>query len=624
MTRTFFSLFAFLFCSIQLGAQHIKSSLHQQPMKAVVNVADANKKVVWSINLQTIVPRPKVFGNQTAIKQRNYARQSERNHSQYTAQQKTLGNAPAVGNSFKGTEVKGFTPPDNSVAIGNDGKIVCVTNQNFEVYDTNGNQLLTQADWNIFLDAGWPDSTYLVRGKFDPRVLFDPYHDRYILCILHEYYDTAQSTVLLSFSETNDPLGNWYCYAISGNPLLNRAWTDYPSMGINAYELFFNANLFGTAADNYAYKGTYIHQIDLDSAYAGGMLQYRTWSNFDITKYITIKPAPSGLMANDYESAMHLVTMNPNEDSLVHLFTITDTMNAPNVAITHQQYKIPYYSVCSDGTIKDPNNPIADTISTGSSWIHNAFILDSTIHFTFSANVNGDCGINLGQIDLATQTATYTTYSEPGNMLAYPAIAPFGYHNQDHNVVMAYLRASDSILPEVCVIAIDENMIWSSPQTIKTGDTIVNILPLPYHERWGDYTGIARKYNATRPEAWLFGCYSANTPPRLNSWGSWIAQLKTNNGALRTEDLTSRKNVTLYPNPTKDIYSLTFEIEKQSKVNIVIYDVNGRKIKTLFDGDMPLSKSQLSFNRNALSSGQYFLQISVEGEAITKKLLIIE
>lgn len=625
MTRALLIFIALFFATSHLDAQITSSAIQHTTKFRTVNLREASTKDPWQTNLKTSISKPNAFGKLDAVKLKNKIQKLSATRTGLVNLHKTLGATPTIGKSFEANALTSLTPPDNSVAINKNGQIVAVNNFSIAIYDTNGNALLSPTTWNGILS---PSSPALVRGKFDPRVLYDPYKDRFIFCILHAPVDTLRNSIVLGFSQTSDPTQGWTIYNLNGNPLKNDAWSDYPSMGINEHELFINCNLFGRAP-NYSYRGTYIQQIDLATAYAGDPLQNKTWSGFNDSIYITLVPAPDGLMNATGARHMNFATSNPSEDTLFHLFTITDTMNAAGVNITTQQYQVPYYSACADGYIKDPSSSNIDSISTGSCWVQNAFTLDSIVHFTFSANVGGSCGIHYGRINLGPQTAEYVSYSEPGTDLAYPAIAPLGYDNKDKNAALVYLRADTSILPELCVITVDDNKVWSTAQTVKTGDSIVNILS-GQAERWGDYSGITRNYsNTSVPEVWLYGCYAAHTTAQWtygarNGYKNWIAQIKSNDEPLNIEQTSKQQQVTLYPNPAINMYYLEFQLDKKSMVDIELYDLNGRKIKTLFEGELPASKNDFSFNRNALSNGQYFIQLKVDDSQIIKKLILVE
>ena len=625
MKRILFFLAAVTMMNYQSAAQIIASQLTSSPVMHSVNLEQAAANNVWQTNLKTSVKKPGAFKNIDIIKQKNKIVKLSKS-AQHVVANKTLGATPTIGSSFRANDLTSLTPPDNDIAINKNGQIVAVNNFSIAVYDSAGNTLISPTTWNGVLS---PFSPALVRGKFDPRVLYDPYNERFIFCILHGPVDTSATSIVIGFSQTSDPTQGWNIYNVDGNPLKNDAWSDYPSWGINAHELFINCNLFGRAP-NYSYRGTYIQQIDLQKGYNGDPLDMKTWSGFNDSIYITLVPAPDGLMQNPNDRHMNFVMANPGEDTLIHTFTITDTLNAPGVAINTQDYKVPYYSACADGYIKNPGSPDIDSISTGACWVHNAYTMDSIVHFTFAANVGGSCGVHYGRVDLRAQTAEYVTYAEPGTDLAYPAIAPLGFNDKDKNAAIVYLRADTNIIPELCVITIDDNKNWSTAQTVKAGDTIPSLLG-GQAERWGDYSGIARNYaNTAKPEVWLYGCYGTFTPAmwtfnERNGYGNWIAQIQSNDFPVSVKHQVQKSNnVKLYPNPAVSMYFLKFNLEKAADVRIDLFDMNGRLIKNLFDGNLPSSNNEFSFNRNALSSGQYFIKLNIDGAIETKKLIIVE
>ncbi len=613
-------LFITLLVCTQAQAQITHSAIQTRSLKNSVHVLDAKRENLWQLNLESI---PNIveegFGNIEEVKLRNKHIKLNSTVTPSFTSNKTAGAAPIIGQSFIGTQLKAWTPSDNAIAISNDGWIVSAINQGMEVYDENGNAIVTGIDWNTFL-VNDPDYNL---GKFDPRVIYDPYNDRFIMCILHGPGTVARSKIILAFSATNNPTQGWYIYDLDGNPFANNAWTDFPSMAVNEHELFINCNLF-EPAPNYNYKGTYIQQIDLDSVYAGGNMQFMTWGGFNENKYITLVPAPEG-HGNTTDNSMDFVMMNPGQGNTLNRFTITDTMNSPTVSLDSAEYTIPAYTACADAYMKDIPSGNIDSLSTGSCWVQNAFKLDDKILFTFSANVGGWCGVHLGELDLTAATADYTSYSVAGTDMAYPAIASIGYNDQDKNTAMVFVRADTNTLPEVDLISIDNNKVWSARQTVKAGDTIVNIIG-GQAERWGDYSDIKRKYNETRPEAWLFGCYGANTLPRRASYGNWIAQVLTNDAPVQVNDVqsASKQQIDIYPNPVVETFTIDFELKTESLVSINLYDVSGRKVKELFNDKLPSSRNKFSFNRKALPNGQYFVEVNVSGERTIKQLIIVK
>ncbi|HXC03100.1 MAG TPA: choice-of-anchor V domain-containing protein [Bacteroidia bacterium] len=78
-----------------------------------------------------------------------------------------------------------------------------------------------------------------------------------------------------------------------------------------------------------------------------------------------------------------------------------------------------------------------------------------------------------------------------------------------------------------------------------------------------------------------------------------------------------------FPNPASDQIHLTYSLDKMSKVNICIYDLNGKLAATLLDQNQ--EQGQQSFDASlpaGLTKGVYTLNLTVDGQATAKKLLI--
>src|SRR5204863_8223131 len=99
----------------------------------------------------------------------------------------------------------------------------------------------------------------------------------------------------------------------------------------------------------------------------------------------------------------------------------------------------------------------------------------------------------------------------------------FSNLDEKNITLLTFLNSNNTIFPEVRALTINEDMQASASIQLKAGDGYVayNIGP---GERWGDYTGISKKFNSTRPETWIFGCFGEAG----HHWGNVIMQLTAN------------------------------------------------------------------------------------------------
>jgi hypothetical protein len=537
---------------------------------------------------------------------------------------KTRALPPTQGTNFIGQKLHSLVPTDNSVAISKDGRIVSVDNWNLMYTDVNGAVMKDSIVWNDFLNY----NIAFQNGKYDPRVIYDNVHDRFIIIILCAPADVVKNKLAIAFSKTNNPMNGWNIYGINGNPLNDTSWADYPNIGINNNELFINVNLF-KGPPTYSYNQSVIYQINLANGYgAGALLDYKVWASniqyIDGKPGFTIVPASDGMGQASNKSNMWFVSNWPDGDNKVNAFQITKELYEPSAQLLSYQYTIPAFSVCANGFIYDAPTGYKDSINTGSSVVQNAYIVDSVLHYTFDANINtGWCGVQYGRIDLRTQTAMIKSFGNPGTLLCYPAIASFGHTAKDKSAVICYLQADTSLYPQVCAVAVDDAMNFSTPIVLKKGDTTINMLYPPANnnipERWGDYTGIQRRYNTTQPEVWCAGAYAGNNS-RKASYNTWISQLLNGNTALPIAPITTQTtNAIVFPNPSYQQFNYQWSQASNQDVHIYITTTNGQLVKEIFTGEMEKGEHKIIFNKAAMASGTYFLmmQIGKQLEKIT-------
>ena len=84
-----------------------------------------------------------------------------------------------------------------------------------------------------------------------------------------------------------------------------------------------------------------------------------------------------------------------------------------------------------------------------------------------------------------------------------------------------------------------------------------------------------------------------------------------------------------YPNPFNPSTQIEYSIGKQGQYSMIIYNVLGQKVRTLFDDIRTAGTHQMTWNgldeRNArVGTGIYFYVLQGEGQRITKKMILIK
>jgi hypothetical protein len=79
-----------------------------------------------------------------------------------------------------------------------------------------------------------------------------------------------------------------------------------------------------------------------------------------------------------------------------------------------------------------------------------------------------------------------------------------------------------------------------------------------------------------------------------------------------------------YPNPFNPITKIDYNIPRDGKVKLVIYDLLGREIKTLVNEFKTIGKYSVEFNGSNLASGVYFYRIQAGDFSEVKRMILLK
>jgi hypothetical protein len=124
-------------------------------------------------------------------------------------------------------------PPDGDIASSATWAVQTVNDQ-IAMYNWNTNQYVQKSFATFFGDVDY--------FLFDPRVLYDPYFDRFIILVDGCLNGTCGNTTTnvsrfdLAVSQTGDPTAKWYIYK-SGVGTNNGDFADFPQMSMDLNSL---------------------------------------------------------------------------------------------------------------------------------------------------------------------------------------------------------------------------------------------------------------------------------------------------------------------------------------------------------------------------------------------------
>ena len=79
-----------------------------------------------------------------------------------------------------------------------------------------------------------------------------------------------------------------------------------------------------------------------------------------------------------------------------------------------------------------------------------------------------------------------------------------------------------------------------------------------------------------------------------------------------------------YPNPFNPTTTVKFGLPEDSKVSLIIYDLQGRMIKELTQGYLTAGTHSVEWNAEGYPSGVYFVKLDASDFTQTQKLMLVK
>lgn len=575
-------------------------------------------------------------------------------------------------------------PSDNTCAISKDGIMLVGVNSHIYAYNTHTGEPVFESH-NITLTAMF-SSTPTFGSFYDPKVIYDPERDRFILTFLKDS-SPSTSKIIMCFSSTNNPSDPWYVYELPGNPLDNNRWTDFPCLSITNDKVYYTANLIiPNVSWQIGFDGSVIWEMDKDSAFAGA-------NDINATLYYDIK-FEDRFVRNLHPvngangTANELVCLSNRNfditnDTIFYVHLVDGEINVQALK-TNVNYGVPPNARQSDTNTDDPTMGL----QTNDARPLGAIMFDDEIQFV-SNTVNPNTGYSAiyhGRITWSDGLAvTGNIISDDLQDFAYPNIAWSGNETCDREVIINFLYSAPNIFPGAAAVYVDNNRNSSDVLVIKTGENIVDRLPGGY-ERWGDYTGLQRKFDASgdvysftyhalsdkrntgfgvalsSPDSakivatlnlanplqvcdnYVTVSVSGALPPLQFIWNDGEATSSTEfgpfcvneeitctvldgRGCSETVKFNAAFNppsgeIVIFPNPAPDYVIALFQVSGTPIIKANLYDNAGNLVAELLEQLGTNGLNQLIFSMETLAQGSYHLIIFADGEKIHQEKVL--
>lgn len=101
--------------------------------------------------------------------------------------------------------------------------------------------------------------------------------------------------------------------------------------------------------------------------------------------------------------------------------------------------------------------------------------------------------------------------------------------------------------------------------------------------------------------------------------GGCLTVLGINNPVKNENEI----QLTISPNPTKQLAEFSYCIIKESQVLMTLYDSSGKKIKTLVNSKQQPGNQHIKLDTSLLHTGNYICELLIGGKKVSQKMLVV-
>jgi hypothetical protein len=481
---------------------------------------------------------------------------------------------------LKGTNVNpgSGTPNDNHIAVANDGKFIGVMNTVIRIFNDTGKPIKTWSLENFIIPNKKISPFTPLTRTFDPRVVYDPYEDRFIVVYMHGDYDKT-SFIVVGFSSPGDPLKPWNVYKIPGNPLLDSAWSDYPIVAHNKEDIFITLNILGNGTTwEEGFREAIIWQLRKEDGYKGDTMHQNFFHNikFQNKPVRSICAIQNGPMPNGTDNYFISVRPIDKQNDTVFLHRITNTQKSGVANIEMKLLKAPEIYGFPSSALQ-PDTGMRFKLRTNDCRVlcgirsgNQIQYMQNSMNFkTLQAHLMHSTVYNAHGVAPIIQSRLYTDDTLD---FGYPALAYASMNENDPSVIIKSVYSSLNHFPGVGMLYRNRYGEYSKYIKLKKGSSLINYTYIKKDEqRWGDYEGIQAKYN----EPGVFYCVGSYG--KQNDMYAYISRIKINDKFIKQPV----ESVRVFPIPTNDGI---LNIEVSSTQNAVyhgeIYNITAQSISS--------------------------------------------
>ena len=158
-------------------------------------------------------------------------------------------------------------------------------------------------------------------------------------------------------------------------------------------------------------------------------------------------------------------------------------------------------------------------------------------------------------------------------------------------------------------------------ETVANNNTVIileyrrNLFSLVFKRRIEVTIPIIAKNKLRNIKRFPGGMRNSKTGAHIYNYSKYVLGIK-DFGDKNPIDFSLHQN---YPNPFNPVTTIEFELLKQGKIEIDVFNVHGKHVTNLLNDNRSIGKYSVEFNAQDLATGIYFYRIRMNKYISTKK-----
>ncbi|MBR9830776.1 Omp28-related outer membrane protein [bacterium] len=103
-----------------------------------------------------------------------------------------------------------------------------------------------------------------------------------------------------------------------------------------------------------------------------------------------------------------------------------------------------------------------------------------------------------------------------------------------------------------------------------------------------------------------------------------VEEVKLSSLVGAKENIASKVDFSVYPNPARDIANVTLNLKESANVEVAILDMTGKQVSFINFGSVNVGTQILELNTSDLSDGLYFVNLKIGDEMKSTKIAVMK